>query len=92
LSTSPEDGIYPARSYYDTGYCFWDDVVKAYGYPTFVEIMQALYTKGRDINNYYVLDVFENIIGDIFSQEILDRYSITRSSTKVELCNKCGIF
>ncbi len=48
-------------------------------------------SKGRGIDDYYIMDVMENVTGEPLSGEIKERYSLTRGSTYVELCNNCEI-
>jgi hypothetical protein len=92
LSTSPSEER-PSGHYYATGYCFWNEFVLEYGYPKFVEVMQQSYQKSRGTNNYYVLDIIEEVIGEPLSEDILNRYSLTRETTIVDnLCNNCDMF
>lgn len=93
LSLPPSaGGALPAQKYYETGFCFWQDFVKTYGYPNFVRVMQKLYEQSRGIDDYYVLDVMEEVIGESMSAEILDRYSLTREATSVAICKNCEMF
>jgi len=92
LSTSINEGLVPSSNYYATGFCFWKDFTYEYGYPNFVLLMQELQQRGRGIDDFYVLDVMEGVIGEPVSEEILDRYSLTRESTFVHLCYNCEMF
>lgn len=91
LSSSPSESS-PANNYYLTGFCFWSDVEKEYGYNKFVKIMQELYKKTRGINDYYVFDVIKSAGGYDLSNTIKNRYDITREATKVELCKNCNVY
>lgn len=77
--------------YYATGYCFWDDFITRYGYPTFVSLMQNLYQKSHEIEDYYFIDVFENTIGGSLDS-LFTKYSLTRAATHVKGCKGCDIF
>ncbi len=92
ISSSTGVNVMPAEDFYATGFCFFRDFTDEYGYPKFVLLVQELQQKGRGIDDFYVLDVMEEVIGGPLSEEIVERYSLTRDCTYVELCNNCGIF
>jgi hypothetical protein len=93
LSTNPgETSSSPSKHYYGTGFCFWNDFTKEYGYLKFVEVMQQLYYKSRGTDDYYVLDVMEDVLRKPISAQILNRYSLNREATFVKICNNCEIF
>jgi hypothetical protein len=54
--------------------------------------MQKLQQKGRDINDYYIMDVMEEVNGESLSQDIVNRYSLPRASTYVNICEDCEMF
>ena len=89
---SQEGCPFPSGDYYVTGFCFWQDFTKDYGYAKFVELMQALYSKSRGIDDYYVYDVMEEVIGGSLSENIQNRYGLTRDATYVEICDGCEMF
>jgi len=91
LSSSPSDNS-PANDFYLTGFCFWSDVEKEYGYNKFVRMMQELYQKSRGASDYYVLDIIKNIGGHDLPNIIKNRYDITREATRVELCKNCNVY
>jgi len=90
--SGPPNANEPYYYFYHTGYCFWHDFVNEYSYGNLTKVMQALYQQVRDIKSYYVLDVIEHTIGEKLSQEILDRYSLEKNQTFVDVCKGCEIF
>lgn len=98
LSVNSGDSLYKDTygmgGYYITGFCFWQDFVHTYGYPQFVLLMQTLYTKSRGINDYNVVDVMENVIGEPLSQELMTKYQITKNAEAnvVDICHNCEMF
>lgn len=92
LSTRPSESNYPPDNYYDTGACFWKEFADTYGHGNFTKAMRALYLKSRGIEDYYVLDVLEESLGEPVSQDILDKYGLDRESTHVILCENCEMF
>jgi len=92
LSYTIRDDVYdPPGNHYATGFCFWKDFTDEYGYPKFVLLMQELQQKGRGAENYYVMHVMEEITGEPLSEEITERYSLTRDSTYAEICHNCEL-
>ncbi len=93
LSTNPgEVGSPSSLHYYATGYCFWTDFVKEYGYPNFVKIMQKLYTVSRGMGTYYFLDVAEEAMGLPISSDILSKYNLKKEATILHFCENCEMF
>ncbi len=89
LSYSPYESMKLSIKHYATGFCFWQEFTNEYGYPKFVLLMQELQQKGRGADDYYVLDVVEELIGEPLPDEMLERYSLTRNATYTEICHNC---
>ena len=92
LSTNPGDvGSSTSLHYYATGYCFWTDFVKEHGYPNFVKFMQKSYQKSRGIEQYYLTDVIGEVINAPSPAWVSSKYGLTKDSTLIEPCKKCGV-
>ncbi|MFA5887489.1 MAG: hypothetical protein WC852_02155 [Candidatus Nanoarchaeia archaeon] len=91
LSSSPTDLI-SLGTYYQTGLCFWKDYVNEYGYANFTKLMKEAYTKSRGVGKYYLLDIIQDVIGEPVSDEILERYSLTRQATMINACEGCEVY
>jgi hypothetical protein len=82
----------PLKYYYATGFCFWEDFVEEYSYRNLVLLMHELQQRSRGSEDYYILDLMEEVNGEPLPDEMIKRYSITRNSTYVEVCRNCDIF
>lgn len=91
LSRGPHE-IYELGDYYQTGLCFWKDFVNTYGYANFTKLMEEAYTRSRGIGKYSLLDVMQDVLGEPVSEEILNRYSLTRESTMINACEGCEVY
>ena len=89
LSHSPYESMKLSISHYATGFCFWKEFTDEYGYQKFVLLMQELQQKGRGADDYYVLDVIEEVIGEPLPEEMLEKYSLARDATYTEICHNC---